>query len=269
MAKKLRIITFIACIGWLAYWVVINVLSLSDTHRNIFTDSYSFLPLIAAVYVLVMAKQWGGFKSALGKSLVWFSVGLALQFCDQIIYSLYFFTTGKDLTFPNPGDIPYVLSGVAYVLAVYWLLKVIKPYGNRFAPYWVSTVSITIGALALGAMYVAFIQFGISDDRGLVYGVLNTLYPVLQAVYFVLGVVALLQSRLVSKGMLFMPVLLLLLALGAQFGADFLFLYQDYHETWIAAGTSDFLYATAYSLLVVAVYSIDRTRTKLLIQPAR
>lgn len=263
MTKKLQWFTATAAVGWLGYWVAIHVFSLSEFHRNLFTDSYSIVPFVAAGYVFTMAKQWGGKKSVLGKSLEMFAAGLFLQFCDQFIYTIYYLVTKNDLTFPNVGDVPYILSGVAYSLAVYYLLKVIKPYGSRFSPAWVSIVSAIAGVATLAVMYTAFIQYGIQDERGVVYSVLNTLYPMLQAVYFVLGIVALLQSRLVAKGLMFLPILLLLIALAIQFGADFVFLYQSYQDTWEAAGMSDLLYALAYTLMAVAMYAVGRTRNQL------
>jgi hypothetical protein len=165
-----------------------------------------------------------------------------------------------ELAFPSIGDMPFFLSMIAYITGLVYLLKTITFGRPFFKPVVIGVAGIVAMALVIGIAYQGFIKLGIHDERGYVYSTLNVMYPILQAGYVLFGVIALLQSRLIAKGKLFSAVLLILVALLLQYAGDFAALYQSYHGTWVAAGSSDLLFVLAYGLMTIAINKVDRVR---------
>jgi hypothetical protein len=252
---------FLPLLLWVAYaiwWVLINYLDWPD--RDNYTDSYSLIALTTSVAGIIAAKKWGLFKSKFGAAIGYFSAGLFLQFLGHFIYALYFRIGGVELAYPNIGDVPFLLTGVLYILAVYNLLKVIVYRGSIFKPRVILLVSVTMTLLLAWLVYVSFLHLGLNDERGALYSLLNFSYPFIQAFYFLLGIIALMQSKRMSGGKMLGAVSVMLIALIVQYAADFSFLYQSYHETWEAAGSNDLVYVMAYGLMSLSILMIDRVR---------
>lgn len=265
MKKRLnQLITalfFSAILFWGTWWVLLNVFNRGFTGDH-FTDTYGVTAVLGSVIGLLAARRWGGFKTKFGRSLGFFAVGLGLQFLGQLTYTLYYYVADVELAFPSIGDVPYLLSNIAYIAAVGSLLGVLT-FGKKFyKPWWVTALAILITGLVLYGMSVSFLGIAIQDDRGAIYRVLNIAYPLIQAVYFAVGVIALLQSKILSGSKMFGSLVLLLLALMTQFAADFLFLYKSYHETWEPGGPSDMVYLLAYALMGISILWVDSVRRK-------
>jgi hypothetical protein len=270
ISKVLVYIPILIFFAYTAWWGYLNFLDVAsknnfDTQaRYNFTDTYGLVALSASVVGMIISKKWGFLKSRFGKTLFYFSLGLFLQFTGQLMYGLFYRIGDVYLAFPSIGDIPYFLSHIAYILAIYNLLKVIVFNQSIFKPRRVLVVSV-IATLILGVIsYKAFLNIAIQDERGVIYQFLNVAYPFVQSIYFLTGIVALMQAKRISEGKLFFPVGLVLTALIVQYIADFNFLFQSYHESWKAAALNDLLFVTAYALMGMSIIMIDRVRRQVL-----
>ncbi len=265
--KNLLLLTPIAVyFCYLLWWIFINYIS-SDSSSNFdtsmrynFTDTYGVVALTTAVVGLFISRKWGTLRSKFGKTIFFFSVGALLQFAGQLTYALYYRIGGVYLAFPSVGDIPYMLSYISYVIAVFYLIKVII-FNQSILK---SKAIVFSGMLAMTAIsiisYFSFLNIAIKDERGVIYQVLNVAYPAVQSLYFLFGIIALIQSIKINQGKLFKPVALILIALIVQYAADFGFLYQSYHETWKSASINDLMFMTAYVLMALSIVMIDRVR---------
>lgn len=251
----LPLLLYVAFVAW---WAGINFFNLPD--RDNFADSYSVVALIGGIAGLVAASKWGLLKSKFGAAMSYLSIGLLVQFLGLLIYTLYYRIGGVELAFPSVGDIPLLLASVFYVLGVYNLLKVIVYNSSIFKPRIILVLSIlaTVGLLIL--LWFSFLNLGIQDDRGFIYSLLNVLYPLSQAFYFLLGLVAVMQARRMTGGKMLLPVSVMLSALIVLYAADFTFLYLDYNDLWEPAAWNDLLYLSGFGLMVLAMLLIDRTR---------
>jgi hypothetical protein len=264
--KITKLWTITPIIIWICYvvwWVVINYTNGGNVEgavRDNYTDTYSIIALLGSIVGVTIAKKWGLLKSIFGKTLFYFSIGLLLQFFGQFTYALYFRIGHIELAFPNIGDLFYISTSFAYILAVYYLLKVVIIKKGIFTPRWVLITSLAATGVLAWLSYISFLNLAIQDERGLIYQVLNVAYPLVQAFYFILGFIALMQSKRLSGGKLFRPVSFILLALFVQYLADFTFLYTSYHQAWEAAGTNDLIYVLAYGFMIVAIIMVDRVR---------
>jgi hypothetical protein len=263
-------ILFLPLLAWacyLAWWLVINYTNggnIESVARDNFTDTYSVVALVGGIVGLIAAKKWGLFKSKFGSALGYFSVGLLMHFLGFGIYTLYYRIGGVALAFPNIGDVPLLLTSLFYIFAVYNLLKVIVFKGSIFKPRAIFVVSLLATFGLLWLLWGAFLHLGINDERGNLYSLLNVAYPLIQAVYFVLGIVAVMQAKRMTGGKMLIPVIVMLMALVLQYAADFTFLYQSYHETWVPAGSNDLLYLLGFGIMSLSILMIDRVRRNVL-----
>jgi hypothetical protein len=253
-------IPLIIWVGFVVWWMLINVAG--NGSRDNFTDTYSVVALATFVSGTIVARKWGLFKSRFGSVIGYFAIGLLMQFLGHFIYALYFRLGDVELAYPSIGDLPFLLTGVFYILAIYNLLKLIVVKRSVFKPRYVPVISVIITLILSWLMYVSFLNLAIHDERGIIYSVVNAAYPIIQVFYFLMGIVAILQAKRMAGGKMFLSVSIILAALVVQYAADFSFLYQDYHGTWEAAGSNDFAYLVAYGLMALAILMIERVRVQ-------
>src|SRR3989338_474635 len=86
--EKVIISLFVLLSAW---WLILFfVYKHTFPHADlVWAASYQIIAILGAIFGLVIAKQWGGFKSALGRSILLFSTGLLLQSFGQSVFSFY------------------------------------------------------------------------------------------------------------------------------------------------------------------------------------
>jgi len=232
----------------------------SGLNGNVFSDTYGVTALIGGVVGIFIARKWGGFKSALGKSLMFLSLGLLAQAFGQFVYSIYYFFLNQSIPYPSIGDIGYFGSVLLYIYAIYCLAKVsgahisLKSYQGKF-------FAVVIPAVMLAISYYVFLR-GYSYSNFLT-AVLDFGYPLGEAVYISIAILTFTLSRSILGGIMKKRILLLIFALAVQYAADFLFLYQDSRNQWSAGGISDFLYLLAYFVMTMALLSMGYAYLKI------
>jgi hypothetical protein len=238
------------------WWLSIYFRGLTEGVENdVFTCTYGILALIGGVYGFMFAKKWGGFKSKLGSSISLFSLGLLAQFLGQVFYITYIYVLGVEVPYPSFGDVLFLGSVILYIIGAYRLAKVsgikltLKSMGGKLLAVLVPIVMLLISYMVFlqgyepnwGDTLITFFDFG---------------YPIGQAIYVSIALLALFISKDILGGMMRRPIILLIAALIVQYIADFNFSYQISRETWYVGGTNDFMFALAYFLMTVALFSI-------------
>ena len=104
--------------------------------------------------------------------------------------------------------------------------------------------------------YLFFLKGYEPDWSNVIVVFLDFGYPIAQALYVSIAILALLISKDILGGVMRRPVMLLIIALVIQYIADFSFSYQVSRETWYVGGTNDYLFALAYFLMTVSLFSI-------------
>jgi hypothetical protein len=105
----------------------------------------------------------------------------------------------------------------------------------------------------LGLVYWLFLNGYDFASTGWLATLLTFGYPLGQAIYISIALVTILLSRGALGGVMKSRVEMLLVALIAQFAADFTFLYQTKMGTWAAGGINDYMYLVAYFLMTIAL----------------
>jgi hypothetical protein len=243
-------------IGLTVWWLNIFGRGLINEPENTyFTLTYPFLSLFGGIAGIVIAEKWGGLKSILGRSICMFSFGLLSQFYGQAMYAYYIYIKGVEVPYPSLGDVGYFGSVLFYIIAIYYLAKV---SGLRFSFRSMSgkLQAFFIPAALLIFSYSLFLKNYEFDWSNQLKIFLDFGYPLGQAIYVSIAILALLMARNLLGGMMKKPIWFLIFALVIQYFSDFIFLYQSNYGSWYVGGINDYLYCCSYFLMSGALIYI-------------
>jgi len=236
------------------WWVLINLGYFGERGlwHDLFSDIYGILALFGGLSGFVVAKKWGGFQSYFGKATIFLSLGLLLQFFGQISYSYYYYVLGIDNPYPCIGDFGYFGTIPLYVLGVFFIGKTlgIKQILNNA---WYLFLAILVPALMLLISYFVFLKDIEIDWASNSVLFLTLSNPLGQAILISMAILTYLLSFGKLGGVMKNKILLLLLALCAQYLADFVFLYNTSRGEWVPGMYSDYLYLLAYFLMTLGI----------------
>ncbi len=242
--------------GMSVWWIIITLHGYRDTtDNNSFTLIYPLLSLAGGIAGLVYARKWGGFKSLLGTALSLFSFGLLAQFFGQAAYAYYIYIKDIAVPYPSVGDIGYFGSVIFYIFGAYFLAKV-AGLGRSTRTTGSKLVAFLIPVIMLLISYFFFLKGYVYDPSQKLKAFLDFGYPIGQAIYVSLGIIALMLSSSVMGGLMKKPILFLIFALIFQFISDFTFLYQSNQGSWYVGGLNDYMYLLSYFLMTIALINI-------------
>jgi len=238
---------------WWLYFIVIRGSGINDFTNQVFGQFYGLMALVGACFGFVISKKWGGFKSAIGKALIAFSIGLLLQEFGQLSYTYYILVDKIEIPYPSLGDIGYFGSIIFYIYGVLMLAKASGVH-TTFNTWKGRFVAVGLPVLFLGLAYWSFLsgQYNFGSENILAM-MLTFGYPLGQAVYISIALTTIVLSRGLLGGIMKSKVEFILIALMVQFAADYTFLYQTKMGTWTAGGINDFMYLVAYFVMTIAL----------------
>lgn len=256
--KFVTYITTIIFIFFTIWWIYLNfIISDADANsREIFSAFYGLLALWGGFIGLLVSKEWGGYKSLMGKSLLFFALGLLLQEFGQISYSIYSLYLHQEVPYPSIGDVGFFGSIPAYILGALYLSRVSGTY------FTVSSrknklVAVSVPLLLLLVSYMFFLNGYAFDQSSALTTFLDFGYPLAQSFYISVALLTYLLSKNILGGIMKNKVLLVLFALLVQYIADFSFLYTDSRDIFQTAGFVELIYLIAYFLMIVAIIRIS------------
>lgn len=237
--------------------------SFSESYHNFYTYTYGFVALFGSVPGFIVSRYFGGLKSVLGKSLFFFSLGLLFQFLGQVTFFYYSFFLGIENPYPSLMEVFYFGSLPIYIYAIFLMgLASGSSFMLKRSKWYYSLVVIVPVLMVWLAYYLFLTDYDFADTSSLVV-FLDFGYPILQAVQVSIAIITFFLTRKMLGGYTKFSVLLIILALIAQYIADLIYTLRTYAETWMAGGISDFLYLISYFSLAVALYSFYRAMDKL------
>ncbi len=251
MAQSVILLFTIITVWWIALNPLLNS-DLTSQQKYVWGSTYQILALLGAIYGFIIAKSWGGLKSTFGKALIFFSLGLLFQVFGQSVYSYYNLVARIEAPYPSIGDIGYFGSVIMYICGAFLLTKLagsrisLRSLGNKFL-----ALLIPLGILI--ASYLFFLRQYEFDFSYPLKVFLDFGYPLGQAFYVSLAILALILSRKVLGGIMRKPIIFFIAALLVQYFSDFNFLYQANQGAWYVGGIGDFLYSLSYLLMALSI----------------
>ena len=185
-------------------------------------------------YRFLRDEKMGRPKTVLGKSLMFFSLGLFAQEAGQLVSSYYTQIAKTDLPYPSLGDVAYFGSVLLYICAALFLAKVA---GVRFSlkKSGYKAIAVVVPVILLAISYSLLLHNYQYDTTKPLTVFLDAGYPIGQACYISIAIVAYLLSRKLMGGIMRAGFVLVILALFIQYVSDFTFIYQSHRGTYVPA----------------------------------
>jgi len=246
------------------FWAYIALKGLQGYHSiaEIFSGLYGLMALSGGIFGLIVGKKFGGFKSYIGATVMFISLGLLAQEAGQLTYSAYTQLFNVEVPYPSWGDVGYFGSVILYILAAWNAVKAVRTK-VALSSKLNRTLITMLPLLLLGISCVVFLRDYKADSTDVLATILDFAYPLGQALYIAIALLALLLSRSFLGGIMRKAVLLLIAAFVLQYSADFMFLYQHNQHTWKTAGPNELLYLTAYFVTTLSLIRFNGVILKL------
>lgn len=271
MSNKLSKRNTQAKVAWIffslftAWWIWLYLSGLRENfHNYLFGAAYGLMALFGGAWGLRISKGWGGIRSVMGKAIVFLSLGLLAQEFGQLVFSFYNIFLNIEIPYPSVADLGFFLNIPLYLYGGMFLLKA---SGGKLSVKSIRSQlqSIGIPLAILGISYYFFLQGYELDLSSPLKTFLDFGYPLGQAMYLSIAILAYSLSRKTLGGIMKPKILLLIIAFIYQYLADFNFLYQSSIGTWYNGGYGDYLYFLAYFLMTLGILNLspDSVKSKL------
>ena len=252
-AAECVIVIFFAFLAW---WFYLHfAITASSDALQLWGATYQVIAWFGAIAGLLISRRWGGYKSLVGRAILAFSLGLFFQCFGQITYSSYVYFLRIPIPYPSVGDIGFFGSIPFYAYGAYLLARV---SGARVSlrSYHQQMLAVLIPLLMLWSSYAFFLRGYDFDWTQPLKIFLDFGYPLGQAGYVSIAILAYFFSRNTLGGLMRKPILTFIAALVMQYLCDFTFLYQANQGTYYSGNINDVMYATSYLLMTLALLYI-------------
>lgn len=217
---------------------------------------YQLTALFGAVVGLVISKKWGGVKSTMGRAILMFSLGLFFQVIAQSAgyYYTYISALGT-VPYPSFSDFGAFGALIFYAIGAIFLAKASGVHIS-LQSYKGKLIALFVPAVILSVSFWIFLSSYQYDWSKPLTTFLDIGYPLGEAFYVSMAILAYLLSRKLLGGIMKIPILFFIAALVAEYIADFLFLYDAHAGTYVPGGFNDFLFVVSYSLMAISLIQL-------------
>ncbi len=245
--------------------IVLGILNITDSLLN---DLYGVLflgliPVLAGIYGIFNAKAWGSFKSAIGRAIIFLSLGLIFWGIGTFIFSgIYNLILHIPVPYPSIADIGYILSLPLWVIG---MLNLSHATGARFGlkSSKGKMLLLIVPLLVIAVSYYLLVvvarggAFDLSTTEGALKLFFDLAYPIGDVVILVFATVIYTLSYEYFGGVYKKAIYLILLGFIGMYFADFSFSYTTTLETFYPAGWVDLLFTTAIFILSLGVTRLN------------
>lgn len=247
---------------WFVFIVVYRV-NADGGSAQIWSATYQLIAWVGAIYGIYFSRLWGGWHSVIGRANLVFALGLLAQSFGQSIFSYYFYT-GIEAPYPSIADLGFFGSIPLYIYGVILIARVSGAY-IRYKTLSNKIFVFLVTVLALIMSYSVFLRsYEFYWDNPLTI-FLDFGYPIGQAIYISLAVIAYVNFRGLLGGTMRKSIMLIIFALVAQYLSDYVFLYQISRGIYEGVNTVlvDYLYLVAYFVMSLALINLGHSFTKI------
>lgn len=250
---KLAFVYFLFITAW---WSIIFLTGQEETFNNyLFGASYGLIALWGGIWGLIISKRWGGYSSALGRSIIVLSLGLLAQEFGQIIFSAHNIFLEIEIPYPSLADVGFFGSIPLYIYGIFLLLKAsgVKFSFNKLVN---QLQAFIIPLFMLSLSYLVFLKDYEFDYGSPLVIFLDFGYPFGEAIYISIAILTYSLSKNLLGGVMRNKIVFIVGAFIMQYMAEFNFLYQNSRGTWINGGYGDYLYFLAYFMMTIGLMQL-------------
>lgn len=237
----------------LVWWLKIYFSGIKEGQENfLFGFAYTFIPLIGGINGLIIAKKWGGFNSQIGKSLGFLSLGLFGYWFGQTVWSYYNIVAKVEVPYPSIADFGYFSAIITYSLGMFYFFKA---SGSKFFLQENKSkfIAIIIPLIMLSLSYFFFVKDTEPDFSNPIRMFLDYGTPLGLAIPISLAIAIYILSKNLLGGKMKPRILLIIVALIAEYISEFTFFYQAATDTYYNAGVNDLMFTTSFTMMAIGL----------------
>lgn len=258
MNKKTALVYFfvIFAIFQFGWWLKLHMYGdLQSDEAYWFNLVYGLASLIGAVNGFFVVRRWGGFKSHIGKTIFFLSIGLFSEWIANVIWGYYNIALRTEIPYPSEADIFFLAIIPIYAVAMYYL-ALAAGAKMSLRSYKGKIVAIAVPLVALTAAFWLFVREGL-DFSNPVKFIFDVGYPLGEAITASVALLAYYLTREKLGGVLKKLIIVTIGAYTMQFIADYGFLITVINETYYNANWVDMMYALAVTSMPIAIVYYD------------
>ena len=251
MAKIISIIYVATAV----FWALLTIYTGHTSNRaGLYLQIILFIiPFLGALAGFINSRLWGGLKSAIGKAIIFISLGTLTWSIVMLAWNYYIFVAKVEVPYPSWADAAFILSWPLWAIGVLFLAKA---KGVKFALRQAKgkVLLFIVPLIAIVASYYLLVE--VARDGVIELDVSNAwklffdlFYPIGSAVILTIALTFFSLSRDFLGGRYKAPVIILIVAFLVNYLSDFVFSYTTTNGTYFNGHFVDFLFLTAMYLL--------------------
>jgi len=244
--------------GLLIFWIWINMQGLEEgSINNSYGLLYPIISLIGGLYgIISVAPKWGGYKTVMGRGILFLSLGLLAEVFGQWAWSYFTIVSQIEVPYPSVADVGYFLIVPLYSYAMY---NFAIAAGVKFSlrRYVGKLQAVIIPAAMIAVAYFLFLRHVEIDLTSPIRTFLDFGYPGFEAIAISISILTYSLSRGVLGGVMHSRILYLVVALMAQYITDYTFLFRAGIGTYYNAGPVDLMYTISLTIMALGIISFN------------
>jgi len=246
------------------WWIALNLSGEQGGFDNyLFGAVYgTTVSLFGGIVGLVAAKQWGGWKSLMGRAIMFLSFGLLAEFFGQTVNSCYNLILGVEILYPSLGDVGFFGNIPFYLIGII-LLAMASGVKISLKSFYSQIQAVIFPVTLLFFSYMLFLRGYEFDWSKPLTIFLDFGYPLGQALYVSVALLTYSLSRKVLGGIMRNQITFLLVAFVAQYLADSTFLFYNANGMYYVGNIVDYLYFVSYTLMTLGLIKLRMTAQSL------
>lgn len=207
------------------------------------------MPLGWGIVGFLNAKRWGGFKSSLGRGVLFIAAGQFAWGIGNIIFGYYNLILKVPVPYPSYADCGFILL---YPLSTIGVLSFFRATGasfglrHKFGKLFLFILPILFMFLSYYLLVTVARGGSITSGGGLLKVFLDVAYPIGDVVVVTFATIIYLLSFKYLGGTFRKPIILIIIGFISTYIADFLFSYTTTVDTYFVGKWVDIFYPTAF-----------------------
>jgi hypothetical protein len=258
-SKNSFILGYLICM--IIFWLGLYLSGIKDNLINRFWGlSIDFLALFGGVLGILVAKQWGNFKSMVGRGILFLSSGIVVWSLGNFIFSYYVFFQNVSIPYPSVADIFFIGALPLWMIGMFYFAKASGvQFGlkSNFRRSFLFVVPIMTSIASYYLLVVVARAGLVTNGGGVIKVFFDLAYPIGDTI---IATIALLVYSLSFKylgGKFKIPVIFILLGFVLMFFADFAFSYTTTLGIYYGGSAVDPLFVVALFLMGFGLSSMD------------
>jgi hypothetical protein len=242
------------------FWIGIQISNIKTLPINyMWGIGINGIPTLGGIFGIFIALRWGGFKSALGKALMYISIGLLSWAAGNWIWSYYNFVEHNNIPYPSLADALYIIAFGLWAVGMWHLAKATGArYGlKKHRQLYVFILPVIIFAISYYLLVTVARNGQITSGGGALKVFFDFAYPLVDVIIVTIALLIYSLSLKYLGGKFKWPVLIVVLGFVLNFFTDFYFSYSTTIGTYFNGSFSDLLFVISLFVICFGISSFD------------